>query len=261
MHTCSYCGVTLPEGAAYCQACGHPVAPAAVTAAAPLPAAADASAAAAMRSTHPEIPLSTTAPAPATAGVQDYGLYALIRRDQSPLAQETLHMLDATRMSVHPRLSAYLAGILWSVLRSLVVVGAVLAVVYIVKRHIPAPYLLLLLAVPAVLVLLAYLHVKTTTITFEAGRLLITKGVFGRESQNIELYRVLDIALERSLLNRLTGDGTLVLTIEGIRGTQDPFRLPLTGLAGIHELEQLFARLRSLVLLLRTGPWGKGIIS
>jgi hypothetical protein len=74
------------------------------------------------------------------------------------------------------------------------------------------------------------------------------------------LYRVLDVALQRSFLNRLTGDGTLILTVEGIHGTRDPFRLPLPGLAKTSDLEALFKRLRSLVVLLRTGPWGKGLI-
>lgn len=194
-------------------------------------------------------------------GADDYGVYALIRRDQSPLAQETLQLLDATRMSVHPRLSAYLGSMLHSTFPFLVLAVLALAVAYFLPAGIPWPYLLLLFVVPAVVILAKFIEVKTTTITFEAGRLLIAKGVFGRQSHNIELYRVLDIVLERSLFNRLTGDGTLVLTVEGIHGTRDPFRLPLPGLTKIRDLEQLFTRLRSLVLLLRTGPWGKGLIS
>jgi membrane protein YdbS with pleckstrin-like domain len=251
----------VPEGAAYCESCGQPVAPTTITTAPQLIGAAGAAAAAAVPPAQPPLRSAAASREAGRRGADDYGVYALIRRDQSPLAQETLQLLDATNMSVHPRLSAYLASMLHPMLRFLVLAVIALATAYFLKAHIPWPYLLLLLVVPAVIVGAKLIEVKTTTVTLEAGRLLITKGVFAREAHNLELYRVLDIALERSLLNRLTGDGTLVLTIEGIHGTQDPFRLPLPGLARIDDLEQLFTRLRSLVLLLRTGPWGKGFIS
>ncbi len=261
MHTCSFCGIVLPEGAAYCQSCGQPVAPTTITTGAQATRAAGAAAAAAVPAPQPQPRSAAASQAARPTGADDYGVYALIRRDQSPLAQETLELLDATRMSVHPRLSAYLASMLWPILRFLVFAALALAAAYVIKVHIPWPYLLLLPVVPALIVLARFIEVKTTTITFEAGRLLISKGVFGRASHNIELYRVLDIELDRSFLNRLTGDGTLVMTVEGTHGTQDPFRLPLPGLARIRELERVFPRLRSLVLLLRTGPWGKGVIS
>jgi uncharacterized membrane protein YdbT with pleckstrin-like domain len=133
-------------------------------------------------------------------------------------------------------------------------------VVRLLKLQVPWAYWLLLLVYTICTIGAKMLETKTTTITFEGGRLLVSRGVFAREVHNIELYRVLDVELQRSFLNRLTGDGVLILTVEGIHGNRDPYRVPLPGLAKISELEGLFKRLRSLVVLLRTGPWGKGLI-
>jgi membrane protein YdbS with pleckstrin-like domain len=268
VRTCSFCGVMLPEGASYCPSCGQPVAPTAIATPPEAGAAGQAAGAAAPGGQRPP---ASAAAAPAgetssprvayTGDANDYGVYALIRRDQSPLGQETAQMLDATTITVHPRLSAYLGEVLGATFRVLILPVIALAIAYYFKARIPWQYTPLLLLVPAVIIVAKLIRVRTTTVTLEGGRLLISKGIFGKESHNIELYRVLDIALERTFMNRLTGDGTIVLTVEGIHGTRDPFRLLLTGLAGGHDLERLFARLRSLVLLLRTGPWGKGMIS
>src|SRR5262249_53388368 len=187
VHICSFCGVTLPADATYCPPCGQSVAPTTITSAPQGPGVGGGATA-----TFPP-----PSPGVGARGADDYGVYALIRRDQSPLAQETLQLLDATRTSVHPRLSAYLGNMLHSTLPFLVLAVLAPAGASPLQAQIPWPYLPLLLVVPVVITLTKLIEVKTTTITFEAGRLLITKGVFGRQSHNIELYRVLDIVLER----------------------------------------------------------------
>jgi hypothetical protein len=102
------------------------------------------------------------------------------------------------------------------------------------------------------------LRIKTTRITFDKGRLRISQGIFRREEINRELYRTEDIALHQTLGNRLTGDGDLILKIGS--GREPPQKLHLLGLTGITQLRQVADQLRNLVLLLRTGQFGKGII-
>lgn len=150
MHTCSFCGVILPEGAAYCQSCGQAVPPTTITTAPHASGAAGAAAAAVVPPPQPPPRSAAASQAARSTGANDYGVYALIRRDQSPLAQETLELLDATRLSVHPRLSAYLASMLSPILRFLVFAAIVLAAAYWLKVKIPWPYLLLLIVAPAV---------------------------------------------------------------------------------------------------------------
>ena len=267
MRTCSFCGVTLPEGAAYCPSCGQPVAPTTVTGAPQGPgvggsatAVVHSEADTVMRQAAQQARDAVAEPALQKGSPEDYGVYALIRRDQSPLAKETLQLIDATRMRVHPRFSAFLGNVLRPIVQYAVLAIIALVIVNLLKVQVPLVVWPLLLVLPIVVIVAKLIEIKTTTITIEGGRMLVSKGVFSREEHNIELYRVLDIVLQRSFLNRLTGDGTLILTIEGIHGSRDPFRVPLPGLARIGELEELFKRLRSLVLLLRTGPWGKGLI-
>jgi uncharacterized membrane protein YdbT with pleckstrin-like domain len=259
--------VTLPEGAAYCPSCGQPVAPTTI-AGAPQGSGIGGSATAVVQSKADPVMSQAAQQARATVaergpqkgGPEDYGVYALIRRDQSPLAKETLQLIDSTGMRVHPRFSAFLGSVLRPTFQYAVLVIIALGIVKLLKLQVPLGSLPVLLVVPIVIVVAKLIEIKTTTITVEGGRLLVSKGVFSREEHNIELYRVLDIALQRSFLNRLTGDGTLIVTVEGIHGNRDPYFVPLPGLAKIGELEELFKRLRSLVLLLRTGPWGKGLI-
>lgn len=267
MPTCSFCGVTLPEGAAYCPSCGQPVAPTTIAGPPPGPKTGDTAPLMVWSAADPAgSPAQRARPTAPERGApwsrsEDYGIYALIRRDPSPLARETSALIDATRMKVHPRFSAFLGSVLRPTLQYGVLAVIALVTVRLFQVQVPPVFLPLLLVVPVVISAAKLIELKATTITFEGGRLLVSKGVFSREEHNIELYRVLDIVLHRSFLNRLTGDGTLILTVEGIHGNRDPYRVPLPGLAQSGELEEFFKRLRSLVLLLRTGPWGKGLIS
>jgi tetratricopeptide (TPR) repeat protein len=225
------------------------------------------------------------------------GFYELIRLDPSPLALQTVRLIDSLDMSVRPAISAHLGPLLAIILLcSIPVVGISLlansafssppkvgvaerellpvshqdasktpplgATKRPVAKQFPALVLaqqILLLAavvVPAVYIL----RVKTTTFTFGQGRLQISRGVFGKRLQNLELYRVVDIELRQSFLNRLLGDGTLVLLVERVGAGREPTGIALTGIARGADLEKLFQTLRSLVLLLRTGAWGKGVI-
>jgi uncharacterized membrane protein YdbT with pleckstrin-like domain len=122
--------------------------------------------------------------------------------------------------------------------------------------------------VPGVLVVLAVgllfnaliivLRIKTTKYTLDKGRLHISKGIFSKNQENVELYRVEGIYLHQTLFNRVTGDGSLILHVQSGHGEKETIKL--LGLAPIHQLREIFDELRNLVALLRSGPWGKGII-
>ncbi len=274
----------------------------------------------------------TSTPSVELGGSGSYGFYDLIRRDESPLAQETLRLIDSLRMTVRPLLSAYLGQILavmWIMPLTVVLfmlteppidravssishevltpmsnigvagrtmVGAAMAIGILSFVHLliqvkapsilPMSALLLLLglgvaitisiggntrggiivptlagviaSILAVIVLI--IRTKTTIISVEEGRLQVAKGIFLRKAENFELYRVLDMELQQNVFNRFTADGTLVLSVVDVQGVRMPTRIRLTGLAKMDRLQEIFRQLRSLTLLLRTGPWGKGVI-
>jgi uncharacterized membrane protein YdbT with pleckstrin-like domain len=110
-------------------------------------------------------------------------------------------------------------------------------------------------------VLVQVIFVKSTKYSFDQGRLAVSKGVLFKSVHNFELYRVVDLELRQTLLNRLTGDGSLVLFVEGVHGSHLAEAVTLRGLAPRRELDLIFNRLRSLVMLLRSHPFIKGIIS
>jgi uncharacterized membrane protein YdbT with pleckstrin-like domain len=99
---------------------------------------------------------------------------------------------------------------------------------------------------------------KTTTFTFDRGRLLIEVGILQIRQKNIELYRIEDVSLVQNFGNRLTGDGAIYLTVSSGHGAT--YQQCVQGLAKISELRTIFETLRNLVLLLRIEQWGKGVI-
>jgi hypothetical protein len=195
---------------------------------------------------------------PATAHAPQHGMMKVMSADPSVFAQETLELLRAVDRSVRPRLSAH-AGRLMARLSLLVALLLVL-----VRYPHPALKVTLMMGAIGVLaiasLLAIVLRVLTTTVTFGEARLLITTGVLGRRYRNLELYRVENVYLVRSLINRLTGDGVIEFHIEEGRSGK-PEVLRVFGIAPIAELLKLHDDLRQLVFNLRTGQWGKGIIS
>jgi hypothetical protein len=86
------------------------------------------------------------------------------------------------------------------------------------------------------------------------GRIEITYGVFTRTVRNLELLKIEEIKIHQGIVNKVTGDGTLCLSERG----HPPANL--TGLATIERLRELLPQFRDLVVLLRSGNWGKGVI-
>jgi hypothetical protein len=103
--------------------------------------------------------------------------------------------------------------------------------------------------------LLVYVGVRMVRITIQKGRVQIKEGILFRRLSNLELWRVSDIELQRTFLNLLTGDGTLVI------GLHHGGKLTVRGLARGTQLEDMYQKLLNLVFLLRSNPLVKGIIN
>jgi tetratricopeptide (TPR) repeat protein len=204
-------------------------------------------------------------PGPARAAARSTaagaGVYEFLQNDQSILGRHTVQLIDAVDSlgPVRPRLSAWAEWIFGRISGCLLL----LLGVFVLGKQVSLPNLVW----PAVLALDVYIvgelaitivRLKTTKYTFDKGRLRISAGIFSKSQENVELYRVEDVKLEQNFINRLTGDGTITLFVQS--GHQKRHSVKLGGIARIDRLGKLFDDLRSLILLLRTGTWGKGII-
>jgi tetratricopeptide (TPR) repeat protein len=224
-------------------------------------------------------------PAKDSFDVSELGFYGLLKRDPSELARQTVQLIDRLNLSVRPALSAYLSRLLGVLLLCAIPAFAITLLsgslaspssrapsrVELTHRSTPlrapvgAAYLDVvqqILFAAAIVVPLAYIvRIKSTRYTFEKGRLQVSRGIFMRRVSNIELYRVVDIEMQQTFLNRLTRDGTIVVLVDGASNVGQQTRIALTGIAKGRRLQTLFEELRNLVLLLRTGNWGKGFIT
>ncbi len=72
-----------------------------------------------------------------------------------------------------------------------------------------APFVLIALILPAAYALWRYLVVRCQTFELTTQRLRITKGVINQNIDEVELYRVKDIVVERKWWMRLTGLGNV----------------------------------------------------
>ena len=218
-------------------------------------------------------PLPQSVPGVAPAGL---GFYALIQNDPSALARQVVQLIDSLRMTVRPALTAYLGRIVALALVCLLpalLIGLIPGgsssntLKRVPRRTLPQSatsaitWVQPALLAAGILLPLAYvIRVRSTKYTLTQGTLQISRGVLSKRVQNIELYRVVDIEFAQSWLNRMTGDGSLILSVEGVGGQRGATRMTLTGIARGDQLRDIFEKLRSLVLLLRTGQWGKGVI-
>jgi len=110
---------------------------------------------------------------------------------------------------------------LWAIARTFLKGGVLLiiaAVLVIFARHVEAvgAYLLvvgliLALAVAAVL-FYKILQIRKTYYTVSAERIEHSTGVFSQRIDNLDMFRVVDIKLRRSVFDRIVGVGTVTLT-------------------------------------------------
>ena len=92
-----------------------------------------------------------------------------------------------------------------------------------------------------VLVVAACLRTASTRMSLRAGRLDIERGLLRRETTAIDLRQLRRVSLHQTALQRLTGDGTLLLELAGWAGP-----VPVTGLARGQRLQQIYGQLAAL---------------
>lgn len=91
---------------------------------------------------------------------------------------------------------------------------------------------------------IAYFHLKTLHYTVSTQRVRVVSGIFSKEIQEIELFRVKDTAANQSFFLRLFGLGTITI----LSGDEKQPRLFLSGVPAAIELRE---RLRTEVMNLR----------
>ncbi len=186
--------------------------------------------------------------------------YEILRRNPSPTSQRAAAALADLRFDLRPTLTGSLGRLLLAALP--LVLGVVL--LYAVRQPSAARFAppmgimgLVLALVGVALLAFVVLSVRAGRIALAGGRLRLTTGI-RQQITNVELWRVRDVRLDRSPLNRVTGDGTVVLFIN--RGPHAaPSELRVVGLARGRRLQDLFDRISELVNLLRgsvLGPEG-----
>jgi len=95
---------------------------------------------------------------------------------------------------------------------------AVILAILLSFKHIPdwASYPLLILgAVPTVWLLGRLVRWRTTTIALTTTRILVRRGILGRDTVQLRLQRITEINLAQSLIERMFGTGRLVIDVQG----------------------------------------------
>jgi tetratricopeptide (TPR) repeat protein len=212
------------------------------------------------------------------SSVNKLGVYEFLLRDNSPLSKQTVAAMNSLEMSVIPRLTAYSRQLLWCTAFIWIIVSILahgpgrrgffgfvrtVDLVYALLRQLGLGHTMTLSAlnyIALVLILVVVLilaNIRATRIMIDKGRLQVKEGLFSTSVRNIELWRVEDVQLIRSLINRLTGDGSLIVHYIQDRKSKT---VELKGLASGGRLEEIRRQLLDLVFLLRANPTVKGII-
>jgi uncharacterized membrane protein YdbT with pleckstrin-like domain len=91
-----------------------------------------------------------------------------------------------------------------------------------------------------ILILIVYLKIRYTRYRLSNQRIVITRGIFSRTMETIELYRIKDLQYHASFWQRLVGIGNVVLV------SSDKSN-PNIGLIGFKDASNKFHQIRSLV--------------
>jgi membrane protein YdbS with pleckstrin-like domain len=87
----------------------------------------------------------------------------------------------------------------------------------------------------------AYLRTASTRLSLHPGRLDTERGLLRRQTTMIDLRQLRRVTLSQTALQRLTGDGTLLLELAGGAGPT-----PVTGLARGPQLHQIYQQMAAL---------------
>jgi tetratricopeptide (TPR) repeat protein len=211
-------------------------------------------------------PANTEPDLPSTPDeILEYGVYDFLKTDKSPLSRQALDVMDALNRSGRPNLSAFLGSLLTKGLIFIAIATAVASLLRIETVPLPDDRTLVLdipawippvIVVAAIVpILYSVILVATMRIRINRGRLQLEKGIFRRNLTNLELWRVKDIELKQGFWNRLTKDGTLIMT-----AYQETEPVEVTGIARGPELREIYQQILNLSFLLRSSPVVKGIV-
>jgi membrane protein YdbS with pleckstrin-like domain len=199
-----------------------------------------------------------------------WGVYAYIVGDKAPLARKGVRLMEMLRRSGRPRLVAYLGRYIVHFL----VLGVALGVIAAAGEQAEAetgvslPWPTIAAVIGLSVLAIFCLRVLTTQIELDKGRLQVERGILNKRRTSVELWRVRDLELRRPLLNRLTGDCTLVLRLNSSGAARGTARMPrpgggcirITGLLHGRRLRENYEDLLNLIFALRSNAQVKGII-
>ena len=103
------------------------------------------------------------------------------------------------------------------------------------------PYLWAGLILPAAIALSKYIRLKSIEYDLTSQRLRITSGLVSRKIVEVELFRIRDLSLEQSFVERLIGIGN----IEALSSDKDAEAIHLVG---VHHPQDVKEQLRTHVM-------------
>jgi membrane protein YdbS with pleckstrin-like domain len=213
-------------------------------------------------------------------------VYQFLLEDPTPISQQTVQLIQRVEYNARPRYLAYVGRYFARTIVTTVILAVVVIAVTIVLNVLGSHYraipssqtinrvtdflLICIAALPVCTAIIGYINVQCTHIRIQKARLQIEKGIIRKHLNNIDFWRVHNIDLDRRLINRMTGDGTLVFSLTfGVLPENYGRRrhrkrtdhvVEVCGLVRGAELTELYQDLLNLTFLLRGNPIVKGII-
>lgn len=188
----------------------------------------------------------------------DHALEGLIERSELETARRTVRLIQDCTIDVRPISSATFA-LTWKA-GVLFFVAILLFLIMASFRGLPRVVGFSILSICAILGV-RYLYkawvVNTSRYEMRDGLIILHQGGFSRNTFVMEIFRISNVSVHRSFINRMTNDGSLYVIPDKSDGY---FNFDLLGIAKSDELPDLQLKLRELNRLLRIDPRIKGII-
>jgi uncharacterized membrane protein YdbT with pleckstrin-like domain len=96
-------------------------------------------------------------------------------------------------------------------LKYFIIGGILVAVIFILSLQLANPLLMVLLAAPLGYCWWKWMMIKSTRLTITDQRLIVSKGVFNKVTNETELYRVRDTSVEEPFFYRMFSLGNIVV--------------------------------------------------
>jgi hypothetical protein len=193
--------------------------------------------------------------------VGQLGAIAFLENDPSPLSKKALGLMKELReVKAHPPRLAFLGELLTAVIAWALLVGDVaLLKTQLWPTFGPSlgAWIAAAFAVGAALLLFVYLNIRKVLVTIDNGYLHVKRGLLFSRLQTIELWRVDEIQLKRSITQVITGYGTFV--IRQLHRPDETIEVP--GLTRRQSLDAEHEKLYQLVMSLRSNKTLQGVVA